>query len=132
MKRSWHLLLSFVFLACSPAFAAAADEAKVDPLDWPYWRGPEGNSISRETGLPDTINLKGGAGSNLLWKKEGAAGRGTPPRGTGTPGAAGRSLQDDPSRHPKSTDHSPRTPPSGRLSPGPAAPHDPGAPHKPG
>jgi outer membrane protein assembly factor BamB len=78
MKRSWHLLLSLVFLACSPAFAAAADEAKVDPLDWPYWRGPEGNSISRETGLPDTINLKGGAGSNLLWKKEGAAGRGTP------------------------------------------------------
>lgn len=78
MKRLWHLLFSFAFLACSVALAVAADESKADPLDWPYWRGPEGNGISRETGLPDTISLKGGPGSNLLWKKEGAAGRGTP------------------------------------------------------
>ena len=76
MKRFWHALLVFPLLACS--FASAADAPKADPLDWPYWRGPEGNSISRETGLPDTINPKGGPGSNLLWKKEVAAGRGTP------------------------------------------------------
>jgi outer membrane protein assembly factor BamB len=49
-----------------------------DPLDWPYWRGPEGNSISRETGLPDTINPLGGEGSNLLWKRPKAGGRSTP------------------------------------------------------
>ncbi len=77
MKRIWHVFLSLAFLACSLP-SRAADEARIDPLDWPYWRGPEGNSISRETGLPDTINPRGGAGSNLLWKKEGAAGRGTP------------------------------------------------------
>jgi outer membrane protein assembly factor BamB len=78
MKRFWHVFLALAFLTCSISIAAAADEAPIDPLDWPYWRGPEGNSISRETGLPDTINPRGGAGSNLLWKKEGAAGRGTP------------------------------------------------------
>src|SRR5687767_13302355 len=33
-------------LALSGAFAA-----KADPLDWPTWRGPEQNGISRETGL---------------------------------------------------------------------------------
>ena len=36
-----------VFLAaCGAALAA-----EVDPLDWPQWRGPEENGISRETGL---------------------------------------------------------------------------------
>jgi hypothetical protein len=78
MKRFWHALLSVSLLVCTFTCLPAADDAKIDPLDWPYWRGPEGNSISRETGLPDTINPRGGAGSNLLWKKEGAAGRGTP------------------------------------------------------
>ena len=78
MKRFWHAFLSVSLLVCTFTCLPAADDAKVDPLDWPYWRGPEGNSISRETGLPDTINPRGGAGSNLLWKKEEAAGRGTP------------------------------------------------------
>jgi outer membrane protein assembly factor BamB len=79
MKRFWHAALSLsLVLSAFAAVNFAADDAKVDPLDWPYWRGPEGNSISRETGLPDTINPRGGAGSNLKWKKEGAAGRGTP------------------------------------------------------
>ena len=49
--------------------APAAAQSKADPLDWPYWRGPEYNSISRETGLPDTINPDGGEGSNLAWKR---------------------------------------------------------------
>lgn len=51
---------------------------EVDQLDWPYWRGPEWNSISRETGLPDTINPGGGDGSNLAWKREDLGGRSTP------------------------------------------------------
>ena len=78
MNRIWHAFLTLIFLACSISTTLAGDDVKIDPLDWPYWRGPEGNSISRETGLPGTINPRGGAGSNLLWKKEGAAGRGTP------------------------------------------------------
>jgi outer membrane protein assembly factor BamB len=56
----------------------SAQESKTDPLDWPYWRGPEYNSISRETGLPDTINPAGGAESNLIWKREDLGGRSTP------------------------------------------------------
>src|SRR5688572_12807534 len=78
MKRLWHALLALVFLTLCLTSALAADNAKIDPLDWPYWRGPEGNSISRETGLPTTIKPAGGAGSNLLWKQPAGAGRSTP------------------------------------------------------
>jgi len=83
MKRSSTrlALLSAAMLVwttfCPPAMAADGD-----PLDWPHWRGPEGNSISRETGLPDTINPNGkpgsGDGSNLLWKRDDLGGRSTP------------------------------------------------------
>jgi outer membrane protein assembly factor BamB len=63
-------------------FCPLAPAADIDPLDWPYWRGPEGNSISRETGLPDTINPLGKPGSddgsNLLWKRDDLGGRSTP------------------------------------------------------
>ena len=41
------------------AASATATAEDIDPLDWPYWRGPEYNSITRETGLPDTINPDG-------------------------------------------------------------------------
>lgn len=58
--------------------ATVTRAADLDPLDWPYWRGPEGNSISRETGLPTKINPKGGDGSHLLWSKKEGAGRSTP------------------------------------------------------
>src|SRR4051812_26675008 len=57
---------------------ASAADGKGDPLDWHYWRGPEYNSISRETGLPDTINPEGGDGSNLAWKRADLGGRSTP------------------------------------------------------
>ena len=70
------VLGSFVL---SAAVAADGDTtSKIDPRDWPYWRGPEGNSISRETGLPDTINPDGGEGSNLLWKRADLGSRATP------------------------------------------------------
>ncbi|MCC6511435.1 MAG: PQQ-binding-like beta-propeller repeat protein [Pirellulaceae bacterium] len=46
-----------------------------DPLDWPTWRGPEMNGISREKGLVDTWSPKG---ENLLWKKPEYATRSTP------------------------------------------------------
>lgn len=78
MKRSW-LLLSALFVVWTTIFAGLTSaQPKQDPLDWPYWRGPEYNSISRETGLPDTINPDGGDGSNLAWKRENLGGRSTP------------------------------------------------------
>jgi outer membrane protein assembly factor BamB len=58
--------------------ATATLAAEANPLDWTYWRGPEYNSISRETGLPAKIKIEGGEGSNLLWKKAEGAGRSTP------------------------------------------------------
>ena len=41
-----------LLLGADPRTAGAAD-AKADPLDWPNWRGPEQNGVSRETGLID-------------------------------------------------------------------------------
>ncbi len=41
-----------------------------DPLDWPEWRGPEQNRISRETGLIDKWDPS--TGENVLWKNEDA------------------------------------------------------------
>lgn len=49
---------------------------KADPLDWPMWRGPEQNGVSRETGLIDKFNEAGG--ENVLWRNEEAGGISTP------------------------------------------------------
>jgi outer membrane protein assembly factor BamB len=49
---------------------------KADPLDWPMWRGPEQNGISRETGLIDKFNEA--SGENVLWRNEEAGGISTP------------------------------------------------------
>jgi len=46
-----------------------------DPLDWPHWRGPEQNGISREKGLPESWSPEG---ENLLWQKPELATRSTP------------------------------------------------------
>lgn len=74
MKSPFALLaVWFGALVVQTTFAA-----EIDPLDWPYWRGPEGNSISRETGLPDTIDPSGKEGGNLLWKRLDIGARSTP------------------------------------------------------
>lgn len=86
MKRCWHnlsltwsgSLLVWTSIALGLGGECLAQGKAIDPLDWPYWRGPEYNSISRETGLPDTINPEGGSGSNLAWKREDLGGRSTP------------------------------------------------------
>ncbi len=52
--------------------------AETDPMDWPFWRGPHGNSVSDEVGLIDEFDPKGGDGSNVLWKSEEASGISTP------------------------------------------------------
>ncbi len=53
-------------------------EVKVDPLDWIYCRGPEFNGTSRETGLIDDFDPKGGEGSNVAWVRNDLGGRSTP------------------------------------------------------
>ena len=54
----------------------APESRKRDPLDWPMWRGPEQNGISRETGLIDKFNEA--SGENVLWRNEEAGGISTP------------------------------------------------------
>jgi outer membrane protein assembly factor BamB len=53
----------------------AADAVVRDPLDWPYWRGPEMNGVSREKNLPASWSPDG---ENLLWKSEALGTRSTP------------------------------------------------------
>ena len=50
-------------------------QSQPDPLDWPYWRGPEMNGISREKGLPDTWSPEG---ENVIWKSAELGTRSTP------------------------------------------------------
>ncbi|MDA1013405.1 MAG: PQQ-binding-like beta-propeller repeat protein [Planctomycetota bacterium] len=47
-----------------------------DPLDWTFWRGPEMNGVSRETGLVDEWDP--GKGKNVLWQRDDLGGRSTP------------------------------------------------------
>ncbi len=41
---------------------------KIDPLDWPGWRGPEQNGISREKDLVDRWDYNDDQAGNVLWK----------------------------------------------------------------
>ncbi len=45
--------------------------------DWPGWRGPEQNGVSRETGFPDTWSKDAADGGNVVWKLP-HGGRSTP------------------------------------------------------
>ena len=73
--RVWFALLSLsVLLAGS---IVAADGKKADPLDWPLWRGPESNGVSREKNLPATWSPDDD-GENLVWKSDALGTRSTP------------------------------------------------------
>jgi outer membrane protein assembly factor BamB len=73
------------FLALSPpAFAEndatakpGGDAGYADPMDWPNWRGPELNGVSREKGLVEKWSPRG-KGENVLWKRADLGGRSTP------------------------------------------------------
>ena len=54
---------------------AAASDKPADALDWPHWRGPEMNMISREKGLPDSWSADG---DNVIWKRDDLGNRSTP------------------------------------------------------
>lgn len=57
-----------LLLALFSAGAIAAERKSNDPLDWPHWRGPEQNGISRETGLVDSFDPS--SGENVVWSNE--------------------------------------------------------------
>jgi outer membrane protein assembly factor BamB len=67
----WSLMIA----ATLAAAALPAQEKKSDPLDWPHWRGPEMNGISREKGLVSSWSPDG---ENVLWKAEEYGSRSTP------------------------------------------------------
>ena len=56
----------------------AVAKYEVDPLDWPYCRGPNYNNTSYETGLVDNFDPDGGEGSNVAWYREDLGTRSTP------------------------------------------------------
>lgn len=73
-----RVLAMLSFLGLGLVLAAplpAAETFEVDPLDWPVWRGPEQNGISRETGL---IGKWSPDGDNVVWKSDKLGSRSTP------------------------------------------------------
>ena len=78
LQRRSFLAVAWLFavsplLIAAPLFAGDPPDAK--PMDWPHWRGPEMNGVSREKGLVDKWSPKG---ENLLWKREDLGSRSTP------------------------------------------------------
>jgi outer membrane protein assembly factor BamB len=68
------ILLLGAFCVAGPAPAA-----EHDPLDWPSWRGPEQNGVSREMGIVDRWDPHAeGAAGNVLWRNEELGGISTP------------------------------------------------------
>jgi outer membrane protein assembly factor BamB len=74
MKTRWLLLIVFAFGHYSITASAA---------DWPQWRGPQRDGISRETGL---LQKWPEGGPNLLWHVNGIGG------GYSTPAVVGERL----------------------------------------
>src|SRR5579863_3178671 len=69
-------------LVCSLEGRGAQNDGKktgdawsADPMDWPNWRGPELNGVSREKGIVDRWSPEG---QNVLWKRDDLGGRSTP------------------------------------------------------
>jgi outer membrane protein assembly factor BamB len=78
MKRMPVLTLLAVVASMSATLVSptsASDPTKAKPMDWPHWRGPEMNGISREKGLPESWSPDG---ENLLWMNKELATRSTP------------------------------------------------------
>src|SRR5262245_44621809 len=79
LNRCLHgsrLRSSLALLAAIVGTATAGARADgTDPLDWPHWRGPEMNGISREKGLVSSWSPDG---ENLIWKKVELGTRSTP------------------------------------------------------
>lgn len=69
LRVAIRVYFTLAVLMSGIALAVAADAKKVDPLDWPNWRGPEGTGVSREKNLPSSWSPEDG-GENLVWKSD--------------------------------------------------------------
>lgn len=66
-RSAIHRLAVLLICVCAAGLVVSvAPAADVDPLDWPNWRGPERNSISREKDLVDHWEVDG---EGQLWKR---------------------------------------------------------------
>ncbi len=61
--------------SCEGQETSLEKNVAADLLDWPHWRGPEFNGISREKGL---VSKWSPTGENVLWKNTELATRSTP------------------------------------------------------
>ncbi len=68
-------VLAFIAIMWIAALTSAAEP---DPHQWTNWRGPNHDNSSAATNLPETFDIDGGEGSNLVWKSEALATRSTP------------------------------------------------------
>src|SRR4051812_35721095 len=71
--------IALAFAGSLPA-VTLADETPInswlaDEMDWPYWRGPEMNGVSREKGLIDRWSKDG---ENLIFREPALAGFSSP------------------------------------------------------
>ena len=71
----WFVGSSLLLLLSAVTALAAEAKPQPDPLDWPHWRGPEMNGVSREKGI---IGKWSPDGENLLWKSTDLGTRSTP------------------------------------------------------
>lgn len=64
-RRIHKWCLTGLFIASSALLGHAMQNASSEKeQNWPQWRGPDGNGISRATGLPTTWSLE----KNIVWK----------------------------------------------------------------
>lgn len=75
LRAAFPVCVALSLSLAAVASTFAAEGKKVDPLDWPMWRGPEGTGISREKNLPSTWSPDG---ENLVWKSDKLGTRSTP------------------------------------------------------
>lgn len=68
-------VVSTAVVVVSGLLTMPAKAEEVAAVDWPMWRGPEQNGISRQTGLIDSWDPEG---ENVIWKSEELATRSTP------------------------------------------------------
>jgi hypothetical protein len=68
VSRAFSFLLLFLLTPVLTAGIAASSPAE---LDWPQWRGPRRDAVSRETGLVDDW---GEQGPKILWRIDAGAG----------------------------------------------------------
>ncbi len=76
MKRSDVPRVVVFLLVCTLTVLVSHGNAHAD--DWPNWRGPQQNRVSKATDLIAEWDPDGGPDSNVIWKNEELGGRSTP------------------------------------------------------